>query len=219
MFTLSHIYQGLKYTGLNHTEGTIRRLAYSSLLFACGCSSGGTDSDTTVATGNTSQETAVGETKMPAPADEPYIADNDIAMKVRSVADAINVGEPIDSTEYNFSGVLTDGMGAPLFTDFEGFPGQWEVDVISSNEVKIRNIAVGDLLPGSLMEYLSAALDNTETEERELRLVDVYDRGDTRVEKYVYGQTTLKVETSPAQVSTGEVGPMFEITLHTDTID
>ena len=63
-------------------------------------------------------------------ATEYFHADNDIAMTVRSLADAIKVGEPLDSTEYDFNGVLTDGQGAPLYTDVQGSPGTWIVDVL-----------------------------------------------------------------------------------------
>ena len=41
-------------------------------------------------------------------------ADNDIAMTLRSIIDAVKVGEPLDSAQYNFTGTLTDGSGRPL---------------------------------------------------------------------------------------------------------
>ena len=52
-------------------------------------------------------------------AEEEFHADNDIAMTVRSVADAIRVGETLDSVGYNFEGVLTDGIGRPLYTGLQ----------------------------------------------------------------------------------------------------
>ncbi len=160
---------------------------------------------------------------IPYPADsptvpEPYQADYDIAMTVRSMAKAINEKEPLDSTDYNFSGVLTDGEGAPLFTDFNGFPGQWEVDVISPSQVSIRNVSPGDLFPGALMEYLSQMFNESAPgEKQELQMVDAYDRGDERVECYQYGHTSMNVVTRPQTTPTGEVGPMLEITLSYDT--
>lgn len=65
---------------------------------------------------------------------EDFHADNDIAMTVRSLADAIKVGEPLDSTEYDFEGVLTDGQGTPLYTDVQGAPGVWVVDVLDQKK-------------------------------------------------------------------------------------
>lgn len=58
-----------------------------------------------------------------------YHADNDIAMTLRSIIDAVNVGQKLDSAEYNFRGTLTDGTGRPLYTDIQGTPGAWEVKV------------------------------------------------------------------------------------------
>ncbi len=154
-------------------------------------------------------ETVAGDT-------EPYIADYDIAMTVSSVADAINVGEPLDSTDYNFAGVLTDAMGTPLFTDFSGLPGQWEVDVVSENEVHIRNLGTGDLFPETLVEYLSASL--AERHEGEMHKVDEYDEGNARISEYSYGHASLRIETRPESLPTGEVGPRLEIILRSDTI-
>lgn len=62
---------------------------------------------------------------------EDFHADNDIAMTVRSLADAIRVGEPLDTADYNFEGILTDGTGRPLYTNIQGLPGGWDIDVLS----------------------------------------------------------------------------------------
>lgn len=131
----------------------------------------------------------------------------------------ISEGEPLDSTDYNFSGVLTDGLGSPLFTDFEGFPGQWEVDVVNPHEVLIRNIGTGDLMPGELIEYLSSTFNKSaEDEDEVLRIVDSFDEGDAQVQLYSFGRTSLRVETRPETLPTGEVGPKLEITLRYDTL-
>lgn len=90
---------------------------------------------------------------------EEYHADNDIAMTVRSIADAICVGEPLDTVDYNFYGVLTDGQGHPLYTDLQGNPGNWDVDVLSPTTAVIRNVDLGDLLPDDLEIYLSSMLE------------------------------------------------------------
>lgn len=193
-------------------------LALSSLTL-CACNhnnSSSSDSDNTSSGVNT--DSSPQQASSPDP--EPFHTSYDIAMRVRSVAAAINEGESIDSTDYNFSGVLTDGMGAPIFTDFEGMPGQWEVDVINSKEVKIRNIGTGDLIPGSLMEYVTASINSSAAgdDDPELRMVNKYESGDTTIEKYTYGHTEIEVETCPETLPTGEVGPRLEITLRYDTI-
>ncbi len=190
-------------------------VASGYILFTAGCSSSVSDSDSGSSEMSDSvakaivTETVAGDT-------EPYIADYDIAMTVSSVADAINVGEPLDSTDYNFAGVLTDAMGTPLFTDFSGLPGQWEVDVVSENEVHIRNLGTGDLFPETLVEYLSASL--AERHEGEMHKVDEYDEGNARISEYSYGHASLRIETRPESLPTGEVGPRLEIILRSDTI-
>ncbi|MDE6843490.1 MAG: hypothetical protein K2J24_08195 [Muribaculaceae bacterium] len=87
-----------------------------------------------------------------------YHADNDIAMTVRSLTDAITVGQPLDTAEYNFRGVLTDGEGVPLYTDIQGSPGQWVVDVTTERHAVIRNLYLGDLLPDDLQAYITSTL-------------------------------------------------------------
>lgn len=199
----------------------LAKMTCTGMLLACSCSTSPTGSDTDSASDNADNpvDSAI-ENCSQEVTPEPYKADNDIAMKVRSVAAAINEGEAIDSVDYNFSGVLTDGMGAPLFTDFEGFPGQWEVDVVSPKEVRIRNIGTGDLMPGDLMDYLATSINATaeEDESPEMLMIDSYESGDATVEIYSYGRTSVQVETRPEVLPTGEVGPKLEITLRYDTL-
>lgn len=191
-------------------------VASGSLMLTTSCTAG---SDGDNASGSTvSEVSAVVADSVEEKEEEFYHADNDIAMTVRSMADAINVGEPLDSLDYNFSGVLTDGMGSPLFVDYEGLPGQWEVDVLGPREVRIRNIGVGDLFPDSLVEYLAQTLSADEREEIRFKEVEVYDVGDARIEEYSYGHTRLHIETRPELLPTGEVGPKLEITLRADSI-
>lgn len=150
------------------------------------------------------------------PAEEAFVADYDIGMTVRSVADAINVGESLDSTAYNFEGVLTDGVGMPLFTDMSGMPGEWEVEVVDSTQVRIRNIDAGDLQPFQLIEYLTANLSGGT---HDITLENECDRGDAHIINYRYGRTSLRVETRPQNIGdTGEVAPIMEITLRADSI-
>ncbi|MCM1005767.1 MAG: hypothetical protein NC402_05660 [Prevotella sp.] len=207
----------------NYFNNNILKASLCTLVFSAGCtpkSDSSSDEDTAA-----DSQSAVGAVEKliidSLPDDEQsFHAANDIAMRVRSVAAAINEGEAIDSTDYNFSGVLTDGLGAPLFTDFKGLPGQWEVDVINEREVIIRNTGTGDLMPGSLMQYVASSI-NSNSEEDEtpiLQMVDAYDNGDSHIEVYTYGRTSVQVETRPETLPTGEVGPKLEIKLRYDTI-
>lgn len=224
MYTVSNIYETLSGLGRSCGKslsrgGRVSSLACGSLLFACSCSSGSGDSESAEARADEAEGADTMRNELPVEEVQEFHADNDIAMAVRSMAYAISEGEPLDSTDYNFSGVLTDGLGAPLFTDFEGFPGQWEVDVINPHEVHIRNIGTGDLMPGDLMEYLRSTFNTTaEDEAEELRIVDSFDEGDAQVELYSFGHTSLRVETRPETLPTGEVGPKLQITLRYDTI-
>lgn len=225
MYRVSNIYGTLGVSlcsrkGMQAPGGVLQRMVCGSLLLACSCSSSHGESESVSAAEDEADRGDTAYTELPVEeAGESFHADNDIAMTVRSMAYAINEGEPLDSTDYNFSGVLTDGLGSPLFTDFEGFPGQWEVDVVNPHEVLIRNIGTGDLMPGELIEYLSSTFNTAaEDENEELRMVDSFDEGDAQVQLYSFGRTSLRVETRPETLPTGEVGPKLEITLRYDTL-
>lgn len=203
---------------LQDSPKLLHTFAFASLLMACSCTSSVIGGDDSVSAETDAPESADGDT-LASEGEPAYHADNDIAMAVRSLVYTINDGEPLDSTEYNFEGVLTDGQGAPLFTDFEGLPGQWEVDVKNSREVHIRNIGTGDLMPGELMEYLRTTFNTSSVgPDDELRLTDSYEEGDTSVELYSFGRASLRVETRPEVLPTGEVGPKLVITLRYDTV-
>lgn len=88
-----------------------------------------------------------------------FHADYDIAMVVRSLADAINVGENLDTADYNFTGVLTDGEGKPLYTTQSGTPGSWRIEVTDSATAVIKNREIGDLMVEDLRTYLISALN------------------------------------------------------------
>lgn len=91
-----------------------------------------------------------------------YHADHDIAMTAKSVADAIKVGERLFSEDYTYNGVLTDGVGKPLYTSVDGRPGKWEVTVVSPNTVEIQNAEPGDLVSTELRDYLLKSLNLNE---------------------------------------------------------
>ncbi|MDE6637474.1 MAG: hypothetical protein K2K32_04465 [Muribaculaceae bacterium] len=93
------------------------------------------------------------------PEETQFHADNDIAMTVCSLVDAVRVGETLDSIDYNFDGILTDGQGTPLYTDIEGNPGEWKVRVVSEGEASISNLYLGDLMTHDLRNYIIVALN------------------------------------------------------------
>lgn len=140
-----------------------------------------------------------------------YVAENDIAMTVRSIVDAISVGEMLDTAEYNYNGILTDGEGVPLYTDIQGNPGEWEVDVLNENSVRIHNLYLGDLLPKDLMEYLTAALSLSESN---LCASDEYEDDDeTHLEVYDFGSGSIRFETREAFAPNGLEGPLMSIVI------
>lgn len=91
----------------------------------------------------------------------PFHADNDIAMVVGSLADALAVGESFDPDSYNFTGVLTDGGGAPLYVDRSRNPGTWSVTIESPARAIITNTRDGDLVASDIVDYLTACLHIT----------------------------------------------------------
>ena len=140
---------------------------------------------------------------------EDYHADNDIAMTLRSITDAIRVGEPLDTLDYNFEGVLTDGEGRPLYTDIQGTPGAWSVDVISPTSAVIRNIYLGDLLPDYLETYIAGSLNLSDTNIVETTEFD--DDDDTSLVVYDLDGGYLRIETRSAVAANGLEGPLMSI--------
>lgn len=144
---------------------------------------------------------------------EEYHADNDIAMTIRSLADALRVGEELDSTEYDYEGVLTDGQGRPLYTDVQGAPGIWQVDVVDSRTAMVRNIYLGDLLPGALEEYLAKSLGLTLADRHEVEEEDVTSDNETSATEYVFDWGRMRVETRAGIAPNGLEGPLINIIL------
>lgn len=146
---------------------------------------------------------------------ETYHADNDIAMTIRSIADAIRVGEPLDTTGYNFSGVLTDGEGHPLYTDLQGSPGTWEVDVLTPTSAVIRNTDLGDLLPEDLKNYIAGNLGLTSEDLVETAQYD--DEDDTEITVYDFDGGYLRMETRKGVSPNGLEGPLMRIMASRET--
>lgn len=121
-----------------------------------------------------------------------FHADADIAMTARSLVDAINVGERLDSTDYDFRGILTDGQGRPIYTDSRGNPGEWMVDVLNDSTAVIRNLATGDILPEDLEEYVVSSLGLGKADVVETTEYD--DDSETDLSVYDFGGGTIRFE-------------------------
>lgn len=123
------------------------------------------------------------------PEENQFHADNDIAMTVCSLVDAVRVGERLDSTDYNFDGILTDGQGTPLYTDVEGNPGEWKVRVVDQDKALISNLHLGDLMTEDLRNYIIGALNLNRADlvtayinpTNEQEFIWLYDIGDVNV--------------------------------------
>ena len=145
-----------------------------------------------------------------------FHADNDIAMTIRSLADALKVGEPLDSTLYDFQGILTDGQGSPLYTDVQGSPGQWEVDVLDDRNVMIRNVYLGDLLPADLESYLLQSLRIDKESIMDFTAHDAVDDDETEIAVYDFDGGYLRFEVRAGIAPNGLEGPMLSIVMSAD---
>lgn len=138
-----------------------------------------------------------------------YHANNDIAMTVSSIADALQMGEPLDTAEYNFEGVLTDGEGRALYTDIQGSPGIWEVEVISPSKAVVRNLFLGDLLPDYLESYIAQSLNLGADDVVPSTALDDDDEASLVV--YAIKGGYLRLETRAAVAPNGLEGPLMSI--------
>lgn len=138
-------------------------------------------------------------------------ADNDIAMTMRSIIDAISVGQPLDSAEYNFRGTLTDGTGRPLYTDIQGTPGEWEIRIIGNDRAVIRNLYLGDLLPEELTQYILSSLQIPDSALTADGTPATDFAADIRY--YDFESGLLIFETKEAQTPDGEKGPLLNIAI------
>lgn len=148
---------------------------------------------------------------------EEYHADNDIAMTLRSITDAIRVGEPLDTIDYKFEGVLTDGEGRPLYTDIQGSPGTWDVDIISPTTAVIRNLYLGDLLPDYLETYITGSLNLSENDIIETTEFD--DDDETSLVVYDFNGGFLRIETRAGVAPNGLEGPLMSIIITNSVAD
>ena len=125
------------------------------------------------------------------------------------ITDALRVGEPLDTLDYNFEGILTDGEGHPLYTDIQGTPGSWDVDVISPTTAVIRNVYLGDLLPDDLESYLASSLNLSP--ENIIETEEFDDDEETQLVVYDIDGVYLRIETRAAVAPNGLEGPLMSI--------
>lgn len=156
---------------------------------------------------------------VPANDTEEFHADNDIAMTIRSLADAIKVGEPLDSSLYNFEGVLTDGQGTPLYTDVQGAPGLWQINVLDNKKVRIRNLYLGDLLPGDLQSYLVQSLQLNDSQPFMLIDKEATNEEENEIVVYDFGGGYLCFEVRSVMAPNGLEGPLLSIVMTADRPD
>lgn len=138
-----------------------------------------------------------------------YHADNDIAMTLRSLVDALREDEPLDSASYNFEGVLTDGQGYPLYTDVQGGPGVWKVEVLGEHTAAIRNLYLGDLFPDDLRTYIISSLGIDPDSGANDESLDHDDHNSAIVYPIEGGE--MRVETHSALTSNGREGIIMRI--------
>lgn len=146
--------------------------------------------------------------------EEEYHADNDIAMTVRSIVDAIRVGEPLDTTDYNFNGILTDGIGRPLYSTTQGHPGMWDVDVLSPTVAVLRNEDIGDLLPEDLEHYLISNLNLTE--ENLIDSLEYHGPAGAETSVYNFDGGYLRLDVRTEATASGLEGALVRITASRD---
>ncbi|MCM1369075.1 MAG: hypothetical protein NC204_01755 [Candidatus Amulumruptor caecigallinarius] len=140
-----------------------------------------------------------------------YHADNDIAMTLGSIADALHVGEPLREADYDFSGVLTDGQGHPLYTNVQGYPGEWDVEVVSPGVAELRNVSIGDLLPADLERYITQSMQLSAADIIYSKTAD--DNDDVSAVIYKFNGGYMRIETRNAVAANGLEGPLMRITL------
>lgn len=126
--------------------------------------------------------------------------------------DAISVGEPLDSAQYTFTGVLTDGGGRPIYTDIQGAPGTWEVRIVHNDRALLRNLHPGDLMPRALIKYLTDNTDLDDTNKVKEHSTD--ERID--VDCYSFKGCLIRFETRPALTTGGIESPLMTIDISSE---
>lgn len=129
------------------------------------------------------------KTVAPEQAPEEVLDSVDVAMLCRSLVDALNMGEKLDST-YNFHGIFTDGAGKALYSLADGRPGAWDVQVDGPGRVFMRNTTAGLIEAEDLRVYIAQAIGLSDNDIMDAGVVEgndkatgvIYTRGNLRME-------------------------------------
>lgn len=146
-----------------------------------------------------------------------FHADNDIAMIILSMVDAIKVGEKLDSMRYNNKEqVLTDGQGTPLYMDIQDAPGAWNIKIISPQHAIISNLYLGDLTPEFLQQYITSTLklDSTMIVKDRLETDD-----ESRLVVYDFSGGYIGFDSKQTKAKNGKDGPLMHIIISADETD
>lgn len=139
---------------------------------------------------------------------EVFHVDTDIAMRVRSIVDAIKQGEALDTAIYNFNGILTDGAGAPIYTDAQGDPGKWKIRV-TDEAAELQNLYLGDFVPDYVRAYIAEELDLTDDDV--IKKGTVAGVGKEDVVNYSFDGGEIHFEVTKAKTADGKEGPLLTI--------
>lgn len=142
--------------------------------------------------------------------EEVFHANNDIAMTVRSIVDALKQKEPLDTAVYNFEGVLTDGSGAALYINAAGNPGHWRV-VVSDDKAVIENLDLGDFTPDNIRLYVCEEIGLTE--EDIIKKGEVKGPGGAEMTNYSFDGGEIHFESAKALTADGNEGPVLSIVI------
>jgi len=147
---------------------------------------------------------------------EAYVADHDIAMTVSSIADAISVGEQLAPSDYDYTGIFTDGRGTPIYTDIDGAPGEWTVKVQDQKTAIISNNNGGDLLPQSLIKYVISNTRIDAANRKEQDNADVIQYDDVLSEVYKFEGGEISFDTDMEEFDDGQEYYRMTITVRAD---
>lgn len=159
--------------------------------------------------GKEKQKVAVLPTLKPLETDSVALQRIDIAMMSKSIVDALNVGERLDSATYDFRGILTDGQGNPLYIDSEGNPGVWSVHVDSPGSVVMRNVEKGELPAEDLRVYVAQAVGLTDADVIDAGIAE----GTKGVQAVVYQTYNLRLELTLSNMTDKSTRPYSNMTI------
>lgn len=162
--------------------------AVAGLLFVVGCGK--------------KEKPKVVEVKTVAPeqASEEALDSVDVAMLCRSLVDALNMDEKLDSS-YNFHGIFTDGAGKALYSLADGRPGAWDVQVDGPGRVFMRNSMVGIIEAEDLRVYIARSIGLSDNDIMDAGVVEGNDKATGVI--YTRGKLRMEVTLLPEEGADG----------------